>query len=581
MQKLSLKNARIWWLNLPVCYRGAAIVAIPAACWIATLGGWVWSRQSEISANYWISHTETVLSESNNLLTGLLNAETASRGYSISLDRTFLKPYQKAKTNLPIALDRLSQLVEDNPIQSRRVENLDRLVTQRLNLLEQRTILLEKKGLSAARSPLSQKFLYQGKETMDAIRVSIAALEAEEQRLLDLRRQDLKNIQNTTSILLWLTAGVSFLGYLAAMYLYRYLDSELRGSKTLVEAIIGNIVDGVITLDKNSKIETFNASATEMFGYEPAEVIGKDLEMLLSGMQTIKDRDNPLETQGHRKTGETFPIEISISKMQLDEQSLAIIRDITERQQAQAKLQARADELARLNETLAQTNLALADRNQELDRFTYVVSHDLKAPLRAIANLSEWIEEDLEESLTSDTKHQMSLLRGRVQRMNNLIDALLQYSRVGRVKSQPELIDVGQLLSEIIDSLDPPADFAIVVAQKMPTMLSERLPLIQVFSNLISNAIKHHDRTNGRIEISVEDKDQWYEFSVADDGPGIAPEYHEKVFIIFQTLEARDTKESTGIGLSIVKKIVENQGGTIYLESQLGCGTTFYFTWKK
>ncbi len=261
--------------------------------------------------------------------------------------------------------------------------------------------------------------------------------------------------------------------------------------------------------------------------------------------------------------------------------SSGTIRDVTERQQAEAVLQARAEELAQLNRLLLTTTAQLEKRNQELDQFAYVASHDLKAPLRAIANLSEWLEEDLEDKLDEDTSKQMNLLRGRVHRMENLINGLLQYSRVGRIKVESETVDVGQLLAEVIDSLAPPTQLAIEVKGDMPTLVTERLPLQQVFSNLIGNAIKHHNRPEGKVTISVQDWGKFSEFAVADDGPGIAPEYHEKVFVIFQTLEARDKTENTGIGLSIVKKAVENQGGTIWLDSQVGKGTTFHFTWRK
>jgi signal transduction histidine kinase len=183
--------------------------------------------------------------------------------------------------------------------------------------------------------------------------------------------------------------------------------------------------------------------------------------------------------------------------------------------------------------------------------------------------------------MTEDTLHQMNLLRGRVHRMEGLIEGLLQYSRVGRIQVPSERVQVEKLLAEIIDSLAPPPGFEVKIEAGMPTFVTEKLPLQQVFSNLISNAIKHNRRESGYVKISVKELDEFYEFSVADDGPGIAPQYHDKVFVIFQTLEARDKVENTGIGLSLVKKIVEGQGGTISLESAEGEGATFRFTWSK
>jgi PAS domain S-box-containing protein len=260
---------------------------------------------------------------------------------------------------------------------------------------------------------------------------------------------------------------------------------------------------------------------------------------------------------------------------------ICVIEEINNRKETEIFLEQRADELTRVNTILAQTTTMLKKRNDELDQFAYVASHDLKAPLRAIASLSEWMEEDLADKLPEENQQQMRLLRGRVRRMEALLNGLLEYSRVGRTESSLLKVNVGALIQEVIDSLVPPSTFTIEVEPGMPTFVTKRLPLQQVFSNLIGNAIKHHSGYNGHIKISVQDQGQYYEFAVSDNGPGIAPEYHDKVFTIFQTLEARDQKESTGIGLAIVKKIIETEGGRISLDSQVGVGSTFRFTWSK
>jgi PAS domain S-box-containing protein len=254
--------------------------------------------------------------------------------------------------------------------------------------------------------------------------------------------------------------------------------------------------------------------------------------------------------------------------------------DITERKEAQAALEERARELSNLNVLLAQAATMLDKKNKELDSFVHIVSHDLKAPLRAIANLSQWIEDDLNESLPAHSRQQITLLRSRVSRMENMIVSLLNYARVGQTDAEIKTVSVEELLSEVIDSLAPPPAFEITIAPNMPTLQTKRVLLFQVFSNLIGNGIKYHGRPNGSIRISVEDRGDYYEFAVADDGPGIAPEYHSKIFTIFQTAMS-SRADSTGVGLSIVKKIVETEKGTIRLESKLGEGTTFYFTWPK
>lgn len=255
--------------------------------------------------------------------------------------------------------------------------------------------------------------------------------------------------------------------------------------------------------------------------------------------------------------------------------------DITERKATEVALMHRAEELTYLTKVLANTNMVLEKRNQELDQFAYVASHDLKAPLRAIANLSQWVEEDINDQLSDENRYQMQLLRGRVHRLEALIDGLLQYSRVGRMATANELVDVKALLVEVLSLIAPPPEFTIAIASEMPTLNTQKIPLLQVFSNLITNAVKHHNRPAGNIVIAVTDQGDYYEFTISDDGPGIAPQYHEKIFGIFQTLEARDKVENTGVGLAIVKKIVESQGGRISIESQEGQGATFRFTWLK
>lgn len=269
---------------------------------------------------------------------------------------------------------------------------------------------------------------------------------------------------------------------------------------------------------------------------------------------------------------------VSQRTLQLEQSYIALNNEIAERHRAE-------DALMSLNATLeqrvAQRTAEAERRAQELEQFAYVASHDLKAPLRAIANLAGWLKEDLEGSLTPVTRDQLDLLRDRVSRMHALIEGLLAYSRIGRTEGAIEEVDVAELVAETIDSLAPPPGFRIEMAPNMPKLWTNRLHLGQVFANLIGNSLKHHHREQGRIWISGRDLGDYCLFSVADDGPGIDPEYHDKVFLMFQTLEVRDFGAHTGIGLALVKKLVEEQGGRIRLDSALGRGARFEFTWYK
>ena len=240
-------------------------------------------------------------------------------------------------------------------------------------------------------------------------------------------------------------------------------------------------------------------------------------------------------------------------------------------------------EQVKTKQELADLAFALERSNKELDSFAYAASHDLRAPLRGIANLAQWIEEDILaiEGLKTDTRDMLELMRVRMHRMEGLIEGLLQYSRAGRVHQEPERVDVGELVRESVDLLSPPETVAVLVEADMPTIRTERLLLQQVFMNLIGNAIKHAAGGDGEIAIGWKRVGPFYEFSVTDNGPGIAPEFHDRIWGIFQTLEARDRVEGTGIGLALVKKIVEAQRGRAWVESAPGAGATFRFLWRK
>lgn len=228
---------------------------------------------------------------------------------------------------------------------------------------------------------------------------------------------------------------------------------------------------------------------------------------------------------------------------------------------------------------LADLAAALRQSNKELDQFAYVTSHDLKAPLRGISNLSQWIEEDLGDRITPVAQEQFRLLRGRVHRMESLINGLLEYAHVGRSQCRLERVDVSQLVSDVIDWVGPPQTFSIHVEPGMPVLQTDKLRLQQVLTNLIENAVKHHRTPSGKVTVGCRRQDRFYRFSVTDDGPGIEPRYQDRIFAIFQTLLPRDEVEGTGIGLSLVKKVVESKGGKVGVDSASGKGATFWFTW--
>jgi PAS domain S-box-containing protein len=718
-------NLHAFWSQLPYARRGTLLTAVPVTCLLTSVVAFTFLQRSTEDAQKYVARTQQTIFQANRTLTALVDAETGIRGYYLTREEKFLEPYDAAIAILPDSLNKLDSLVQNNPAQLQQVEHIESLAQQEISLLKQNLDAVKSLEPTARISEQRSPMLVKAKIVMDEIRQQIADFSSQQELLLQQSKQHLDRQQRLTAAVLGASATIGFLGSLSAVYLFDWLEQQLierqmrqRDTNVRLKAILDNVIDGIITINHKGDIESFNEAAHLIFGYEPSEVFGQNFKLLLAnsiagdGIETLNyfiGSDNSKircrqETIGQRQNGQLFPMELTFSEINLDNQRLyiAIVSDITSRMEREETLQKqaalldlandaiivrdckdritywnqgaerlygwkkqeaigkcshellqtefpqplkhisrkflvdgywrgeliytkrdgtrinvasrwtlqvdderepmavleinnditerkvaeearrdRAQELVRLSTILAQTNIALEKRNQELDQFAYIVSHDLKAPLRAIANLSSWIEEDIQDQLNDETRHQMDLLRGRVHRMENLINGLLHYSRVGRVKTSAETVEVENLVAEVIDSLDPPATFTVTIDPGMPILFTERLLLEQVFANLISNAIKHHDKPQGLVTISVQEQPGFYEFAVADDGAGIDPQYHEKVFGIFQTLDSRDKVENTGIGLSLVKKIVESQGGTIRLESEAGFGATFRFTWPK
>jgi PAS domain S-box-containing protein len=354
-------------------------------------------------------------------------------------------------------------------------------------------------------------------------------------------------------------------------------DRFARLIETATIAIVASGPTGVM--------EIVNREAERMFGYDRQELLGRPLEILMPerfrhGHLNLRDRffankssrsmGEGRELFGVRKDGTEFPLEIGLNPVEDGENGLVLasIIDITARRRVEAEKELQRVELAR--------------SNADLEEFAYVASHDLKAPLRAISHLVDWIAEDIEPTASTDTIDNLKLLRGRVVRLQLLLDGLLAYARSNRSKSSFEKVDIAEVVRDIVSVLSPPAGFEIVCQSEMPTLRTHRTSVLVVLQNLISNAIKHHDRPEGRITISLRKQNGLAEFRVSDDGPGILPRFHDRIFVIFQTLASRDEVESSGIGLAIVKKRVESHGGRIWVESEPPArGTTFVFTWKE
>lgn len=354
--------------------------------------------------------------------------------------------------------------------------------------------------------------------------------------------------------------------------------AEAHYTKSILQSILESAIEySIVGTDLPGTILLWNEGAHCNYGYQADELIHKKNIRMLHAPEDIesgvveKFMQEALEEgkaegifQRVRKDGSRFTASVTLSIRRDDENNpigyAMISRDITEAKRIENEL---------------------IKSNEELEQFAYITSHDLKAPLRAIQRLACWIEEDNKDKLDEKSKENLMLLRKRSIRLAKLIDGILQYSRAGRVDLNIETVDTQEILQDIVDSLNPDGRFKIKYPKNFPIFETAKTPLIQVISNLIGNSIKHHHRKNGTISIDIDTLGSFYLFTVKDDGPGIDPEYFDKIFVVFQTLKSRDELEATGIGLSIVKKIVESQGGKVMVQSHVGHGTTMSFTWPK
>ena len=258
-------------------------------------------------------------------------------------------------------------------------------------------------------------------------------------------------------------------------------------------------------------------------------------------------------------------------------------------------VQERANELIKTNNQLKseiaereQAELKLAEMlkkvdnaNKELKDFASIVSHDLKAPLRGVKTLALWILDDCGDKFDTKATQQMNLLLDRVERIYNLIDGVLKYSKVGQTNEENVQVNLEEFIPEVVAMVVPPEHIKVTVENKLPPILCEETHIMQVFQNLISNAIKYMDKTQGWIKIGCVEENGFWKFSVTDNGPGIEEKHFERIFRMFQVLSVNEEIEGTGVGLTVVKKIVELYGGRIWVESEVGRGSTFFFTFPK
>ena len=456
-----------------------------------------------------VEHTYKVLQEVETITASLKDAQAGTRGYLLTGDTAYLRPYSIATNQLPTSLARVQALTADNPPQQARLDSLRQLVEQEFHILRPLTEVRNSRSTS-----LMQTLLDTDRQTLRQVRQLHGRIRENEMHLLA-QRSALQDVFERATPIVVLVSAV--LAVLIVVWLMTKIAKELTDNRRLQDELAN------INAEVSRRIAQIRTLA----------------EQVVQGDYTVKISDSAADNLGGLATS-----------------------------------------LNRMTQTLDASFGALEKRNRELDQFAYVASHDLKAPLRGVTTIVKWIEEELAAELSPQLRTYLDQMKGRLSRLEDLINGLLAYARVGRTAQTRESVVVAQLLAEVAELVVPP-DFTLHLGPDMPTFVTDRLGLQQVFTNLLSNAVKYHQRGAGHLAVTCQDVGKCYEFRVQDDGPGIAPEYHQKIFLLFQTLRDRHTAESTGIGLSIVQKIIDEHQGTIRVESAPGQGAAFLFTWPK
>ena len=359
----------------------------------------------------------------------------------------------------------------------------------------------------------------------------------------------------------------------------RNYKKNLEIQKEKYSSIIANMNLGLVEVDNDDIIQLVNQSFCKMSGYCEQDLIGKKATSILK----LKNENIIAQKAENRLKGESDSYEVEVlnqlgeSKHWLisgapryDEMgrvigSLGIHLDITE----QKVLELQKENLAK---ELEKSNIGLQE-------YAHIVSHDLKSPLRSISALCTWLNEDYQDKLDENGKYNLTMMQEKVEAMDSLIDGILKYSTISSDNVENTSVDVNEVIKEITDIIFIPEHVKIVTTSTLPTLFADRTKIHQLIQNFLSNAVVHIEREEGLVEIGCEDRDTHWEFSIKDNGVGIPKEYHEKIFKIFQSVGNKE--RSTGIGLSIVKKIIDLYQGKVWLESEIGVGTTFFFTLKK
>jgi len=602
-------------------------LAIAAIALVAVLGsGIVLATLSRLhDATDTRYRSAQVLLATDSFRNAMLDQETGVRGYLLTGDPASLAPYRQGRAALNDALARLHALVDDRADGRGQLAGAEQAARQ-----WQREVGAVIAGASADPSRRERARLVEasgaGKRMFDTFRARLDAIETRERQVLASRSGVVARSQQRADWALWTSALLTLAICIGAgLTISRIVARPLRQLAETVRRLVqrdtavtipslnqrnevGAIAravavfrDSLIELDRTSVLRVTADTMPAMIGYlgadrrigflneefgrrfdlgaDVGEVAGRPVDEVFARATFPGVAELPRALAGEEAR---FAFQLADGEAPRDYEGtlrphrapdghrilgvVALFTDVTDRKEIDRRLRHQAHDLQRSNE--------------ELEQFAYVASHDLKAPLRGIENLASWIEEDLGDKLDGDTRTNMDLLRSRVRRLESLLSDLLAYSRAGRGDNVVREVGTGALVDELAVLVAPPEGFRIEGDPSLPTLRAAQAPLSQVLQNLIGNAIKHHpDPAHGLIRVSAERRDDRYAFTVSDNGAGIPEQFRERVFGMFQTLRPRDEVEGSGMGLAIVRKLVERQGGAVWLAGGDAGGLHVHFTW--
>jgi PAS domain S-box-containing protein len=525
--------------------------------------------------NILVEHTQQVLHKSDNILTDILNIETSSRGFIITGSESFLEPYNTSIITINSNLKELAILTWDNSIQLQRIKELRSAVIERLEFAKLTIKLRREDGLKETAKLIAYG---RGKILMNKVRNILSSITNEELKLLTQRKNEsIKNSENNEWIFLLLVAVIIL--FVAVILKNQNVRKQLTIKEKQVSSYARSLIeaslDPLVTISPEGKILDVNGASILATGVERDRLIGTNFSNYFTqpleaekGYHQVFEKgfvsDYPLTIK--HQDGSSIDVLYNASVYKDEEGNVlgvfAAARNVTKSKKAEEELHA---------------------VNKELEGFTYSVSHDLRAPLRAINGFSRILIEDYTPILDEEGIKTLNSILSNSKRMGELIDDLLAFSRLGRKEVTMIEINMNGLVKAAREEemLDNKSDIEFVVHELLPAKGQQAL-IKQVWVNLISNAIKYSKyNTKTKIEIGSSYKNNMVQYFISDIGAGFDMKYYDKLFGVFQRLHSNEEFEGTGIGLAIIKKIINRHGGKVWAESEVNKGTTFYFTLPK